>query len=63
MNHPTVAKRWRVRRPENSFVIKHVRFSDLREVLGVTLGGNTYFDQEAIRRAELQVRGRGGVWE
>jgi len=63
VNHPTVAKRWRIRHPENNFVIKHVRYSDLREVLGVTLGKNTYFDQEAIRRAEHRVRARGGVWE
>jgi hypothetical protein len=62
VNHPTVTKRWRPSRPESSFFIKHVRHSDLREVLGVTIGGTTYFDQDAIKRAELSVRARGGVW-
>ena len=60
--HPTVRKRWKIEVPKENFVIKHVRYTDLREVLAVTVDGTTYFDEEAIRRAASMVKLRGGVW-
>lgn len=63
INHPTFKKRWQVKNPKNSFIIKHVRYRDLREVLGVTIGDKTYFERGEIKRAESLVRGRGGIWD
>jgi hypothetical protein len=60
--HPTVRKRWKIKIPKDNFVIKHVRYTDLKEVLAVTTDGTTYFDEEAIGRAASMVKLRGGVW-
>lgn len=61
--HPTVRKRWPLgQSPEPHLIIKHVRKSDLKEVLGVTVDGVTSFDEEAIKKAETSVKQRGGVW-
>lgn len=60
--HPTVRKRWKIEVPKENFIMKHVRYTDLREVLAVTIDGTTYFDEEAIRRAASMVKLRGGVW-
>lgn len=63
VHHPTVKKRWKLDSIGNNFVIKHVRYSDLNEVLAVTIDDITSFDEEAIKRAELIVKMRGGVWD
>jgi hypothetical protein len=60
--HPTVRKRWRIEARKENFIIKHVRYTDRREVLAVTIDGATYFDEETIRRAASMVKLRGGVW-
>lgn len=60
--HQTIAKRWRSERFENNFIVKHVRYTDLRESLAVTVGNATFFDPEEIKHAETLVRSRGGVW-
>ena len=61
--HPTVRKRWKLEVSKENFVIKHVRFTDLREVLAVTIDETTYFDEDGIGRAASIVKLRGGVWE
>ena len=61
--HPTVQKRWPLTGSGGPhFIIKHVRKSDLNEVLAVTADSATSFEQEAIKKAEASVKQRGGVW-
>lgn len=60
---PTLRKRWPPGQSvEAQLIIKHVRNSDLKEVLGITVDGITSFDEEAIKKAEASVRKRRGVW-
>jgi len=60
--HPDISKRWKIVNPKASFVVKHVRYSDIRETLAVTLRGETVFDNDLISKAKEEVTVRGGVW-
>ena len=61
--HPTVRKRWPLTAAGGPhFIMKHVRKTDLNEVLAVTIDTTTSFDQETIKKAEASVKHRGGVW-
>lgn len=59
---PLVQKRWNVSNLKGRIVIKHVRVSDVRETIAVTVDGVTSFEPVDFRRAEGQVRLAGGVW-
>jgi hypothetical protein len=59
---PSIKGRWPSANPRANFIVKHVRYSDNQETLGVTIGGETIFDQDGISKAKLEVLGRGGVW-
>ena len=59
---PIVRRRWNVTEPKSNILIRHVRFSDPRETLAVTMSGITYFDDESFKRAEALLKGRGAVW-
>lgn len=59
---PDVKKRWNINNIGENIIIKHVRISDLNEVLAVTINGVTHFDRASIRRTESIVKARGGVW-
>lgn len=60
--HPNISKRWKIANPKASFVVKHVRYSDIQETLAVTLRGETAFDNDRISKAKEEVIARGGVW-
>jgi len=62
-DHPTVSKRWKMANPESNFVVRHVRISDLRETLAVTLNGHTLFDEKDISNAKAEVTSRGAMWD
>ena len=62
VRHPLVSKRWRVAEPKANIVIKHVRYSDLRETLAVTIRGETLFDENSISKAKAEAIDRGAVW-
>ena len=47
---------------KENFIVKHVRYTDLREVLAVTVDGATYFKKDAIKRIANMVEFRGGTW-
>ena len=57
-----VRKRWYVTEPKSNILIRHVRISDPRETLAVTMNGITYFDDESFKRAEAMLKDRGAVW-
>jgi hypothetical protein len=59
---PSVSKRWPMDYPERNFVVRHVRLSDFQETLGVTINGETSFDENSIAEAKAAVIRRGGVW-
>ena len=61
-NHPYVSKRWRVVDPKKNIIVRHVRLSDLRETLAVTIGGETVFDKEKISTSKAEAVARGAVW-
>jgi hypothetical protein len=60
--HPFISKRWKIVNPSANFVVKHVRYSDIRETLGVTFKGETVFDQDSIAKVGVEVASRGAVW-
>lgn len=60
---PAVRKRWQLKAPKRNLIIRHVRHSDRRETLGVTVNGETTFDPEGIKNAAAEVRSRGGTWQ
>ena len=60
--HPNIAKRWTITNPKANFVVRHVRLSDLRETLGVTINGQTVFDEKEIANAAAEVTARGAIW-
>jgi hypothetical protein len=62
LEHPRLKKRWAPSDPESNLVVRHVRFSDLRETLGVTRKGKTEFEPEAMLEAKKAVEGAGGIW-
>jgi len=62
LRHPTVRKRWDCTGTNSNLVIKHVRYTDIRETLAVTVDGVTSFDEESIKKASDLVKSRGGVW-
>jgi hypothetical protein len=43
-------------------VIKHVRADDIKDIIAVTIDGETFFDTADFKRAESLVKSRGGVW-
>ncbi|MHC4270263.1 MAG: hypothetical protein ACYSTS_17625 [Planctomycetota bacterium] len=55
IHHPTVRKRWELENSKENFIVKHVRYTDLNEVLGVTVDGETYFDYEIIKQTANSV--------
>ncbi len=57
-----VLKRWNMNNPKENFVVRHVRLSDLRETLAVTVNGETLFDDKDISKAKAYVTSRGGIW-
>jgi hypothetical protein len=59
---PIIQKRWKVVSPRKAFVIRHVRADDIRDILAVTLDGETFFEKEDFKRAEALVKSRGGLW-
>ena len=60
--NPSVSKRWKMTNPKSNIVVRHVRFSDLRETLAVTLNGQTLFDEKDISNAKAEVTSRGATW-
>ena len=50
--HPTYSKRWTIADPEANIIVRHVRYSDLRETLAVTIRGETVFDEDSISKAK-----------
>ena len=62
IHHPTVKKRWNIVALNKNFIIKHVRYSDLNEVIAVTVDETTYFDDATIKKTSILVKQRGGVW-
>lgn len=58
----TISKRWTITNPKANIVVRHVRLSDLRETLGVTLSGQTLFDEKGIANAKAEVTARGAIW-
>jgi hypothetical protein len=58
----SVRKRWMITNPKANFVVRHVRYSDPRETLGVTINGQTLFDEKEIANAAAEVTARGAVW-
>lgn len=62
IGHPDIKKRWDINVIKENFIIKHVRSSDVKEVLAVTVDGVTYFDKDSINRTASMVKFRGGVW-
>lgn len=62
IGHPDINKRWDINVIKEIFIIKHVRSSDVKEVLAVTVDGVTYFDKDSINRTASMVKFRGGVW-
>jgi hypothetical protein len=60
--HPLVLKRWKLNNPKANLVVRHVRLSELRETLAVTVGGQTLFDADDISKAKADVTRRGAVW-
>ena len=59
---PFVLKRWKMNNPKANIVVRHVRLSDLRETLAVTLRGETLFDDDDISKAKEEVTRRGAIW-
>jgi hypothetical protein len=59
---PFVRSRWFVSDPSQLLVIKHVRISDMSEILAVTIGPNTFFDAGKYDEAKRYVEWFGGVW-
>ena len=60
--HPSISNHWKITNPRANIVVRHVRVSDIRETLGVTLNGETVFDQGGISKAKDVVVSRGAVW-
>jgi hypothetical protein len=60
--HPRVLKRWKMNNPKANIVVRHVRFSDLRETLAVTVRGQTLFDDNGISKAKAEIMRRGAIW-
>lgn len=60
--HPHVRKRWKIENPKANIVVRHARYSDLRETLAVTLNGETIFDENDILKAKAEVTARGAIW-
>jgi hypothetical protein len=59
---PTIRKRWKLKNSKENFIIKHVRHSDIKETLAVTVDGKTHFDDETIKRTAISIKRRGGIW-
>lgn len=59
---PLISKRWPMENPKANFVVRHVRYSDLRETIAVTVNGETVFDSDSISKARANVMARGAVW-
>ena len=59
---PKVKRHWSAEDPKSHLVVRHVRSTDLRETIAVTISGVTQFDEQSFRRAEAFVKARGGVW-
>lgn len=60
--HPRITKRWKMENPKVNLVVRHVRYSDLRETIAVTVNGETVFDRDSISKAQADVTARGAVW-
>ena len=60
--HPFYSKRWKIADPKANIVVRHVRHSDIRETLAVTIRGDTVFDEDSISKAKAEAIGRGAVW-
>lgn len=60
--HPFVMKRWKMNDPKANIVVRHVRISDFRETLAVTVSGETLFDNDDISKAKAEVIRRGAIW-
>ena len=58
---PSIRNRWKANSSAN-FVVRHVRYSDPQETLGVTFRGETVFDPDGISKAKTEVITRGAVW-
>lgn len=59
---PDLNRRWRPSDPKSSFIIRHVRVTDLRETLAVTMDGATSFDPSDFSAGRARVVSAGGVW-
>jgi hypothetical protein len=59
---PSISKRWKNANSSANFIIKHVRYTDPHETLGVTIRGETVFDPESIVKAKIETISRGAVW-
>lgn len=60
--HPKIRKRWFVKDPLSQIIIRHIRYSDSKETLAVTMNGTTYFDEKIFIKTETMVKERGGFW-
>ncbi len=59
---PSLSKRWTITDPMANIVVRHVRYSDLRETVGVTINGQTLFDEKGISNTKAEVTARGAIW-
>ena len=59
---PSISKRWTITDPKANIVVRHVRYSDPRETVGVTIDGQTLFDEKGISNAKAEVTARGAIW-
>ncbi|MBM4306303.1 MAG: hypothetical protein FJ123_06145 [Deltaproteobacteria bacterium] len=60
---PTLRKRWPLNKPETNLIIRHVRLSNDRDTLAVTIDGVTSFNPADFKRAAERIKKLGGVWQ
>ena len=60
--NPKIRKRWFVKDPRSQIIVRHVRESDFKETIAVTMNGTTYFDEKIFIKVKTMVEERGGVW-
>jgi len=60
---PTLHKRWPLNKPEANLIIRHVRLSNPRDTLAVTIDGVISFNPSDFKRAAQRVKKVGGVWD
>jgi hypothetical protein len=63
VHHPAIRDRWKNANSRANLIVKHVRYSDVHETLGVTIRGETVFDPESIAKAKIETISRMAVWD